>query len=80
MTEVERINSKGFGNGWHAAQLRDRASRAGQTMAEYFSAEVALASAFNVPGTAFKLRAGRIHYRFLDGSEAVFRHQSRKAA
>jgi hypothetical protein len=47
-------------------------------MAEYFAAEIALASAFNVPAEATAIKGGRVHYRFIDGSVTSFRHVKRR--
>jgi ribonuclease I len=78
MTEVQRINGRGFARGWHATELQRKATAAGQSMAEYFAAEIALASAFNVPAEATVIKGGRVHYRFIDGSVTSFRHVKRR--
>lgn len=79
MTETQRLNSRGLANGWHAQQLQRNAERSGQTMAEYFSAEIAMAAAYSVPAVATKVRGGYAHYRFNDGSTIRLPHRAKTA-
>jgi hypothetical protein len=69
-TEVQRINDRGFARGWHATMLQREATQTGRTMAALHSERVANVAAYNVPAEATAIRGGKVHYRFIDGSEA----------
>lgn len=76
-TEIQRINDRGWATGWHAERLAAEAKSQGKTMAALFSAKAAVSSAFNVPAKAVKIKGGKVHYQFLDGSTDAFLHQKR---
>ncbi|WP_163066009.1 hypothetical protein, partial [Acinetobacter baumannii] len=69
LTEIQRINGAGLARGWHAEMLQRDANQVGRTMATIHNERVAGAAAFSVPAEAIAIRGGRVHYRFLDGSE-----------
>jgi hypothetical protein len=68
MNTLDRINSRGWANGWHALELEYRAKRAARTMATLFRESLAGSSAFNVPAKCINVNSKLITYQFLDGS------------
>lgn len=76
MTQVERINARGYARGWYADQLASECRWTGETMAERFW-RTGRGPAFNVPAECTRVvgaGAGmrRIFYRFADGSTLNF--------
>jgi hypothetical protein len=67
--EIDRINARGFARGWHATMLKRESTQTGRTMAALHLERVANVSAFNVPAEATAIKGGKVHYRFIDGSE-----------
>lgn len=55
-------------NGWHAERLKERAAKAGVTMAELWQSDTVGATAFSVPAKAVKIGNKNVTYRFNDGS------------
>lgn len=69
---IDKINERGWGNGWHAQMLQGQAKAAGKTMAEQFHENIKDASGFNIHATAIASKGGKVTYRFLDGSTTIF--------
>lgn len=80
--EMDRINSRGLANGWHAQQLAAKTKEAQKvlpdaTMADVFRASLVNTVAFSVPAKCTKVSALYTHYVFSDGSTAKFRNRER---
>lgn len=69
---LDKINERGWGNGWHAERLEAQAKAAGKTMAQQFCENIANAAAFNIPAVAIASKGGKVCYKFRDGSMKVF--------
>lgn len=69
---IQKINERGWGNGWHADRLEAQAKASGLTMAQQFGENIKDAAAFNIPATAIASKSGKVCYKFKDGSMKVF--------
>jgi hypothetical protein len=68
MNLCDKINSKGFYNGWHAQELFKQSIQKGSTMADCFILSIQNSVAYSVPAKAVKATSKYITYQFLDNS------------